>query len=91
MKIKELPATTTDKWEGKKMWTAGSFRKKHNKKLSEGQADQASHVANAILKETGDEGKAVRIANWQAKKGLRRHGHKKTHRPESPMRRGEMR
>lgn len=57
-------------------WDKSSF-KRHNKGLSEGEADQASHVANAILDDTGDEGKAIRIANWQAKQKRRRHGHKK--------------
>ena len=61
-------------------WDAKSF-KKHNKGLSEGQADQASHVANAIMEESGDEGKAIRIANWQAKK-KRRQGKKRHQRPE---------
>ena len=68
----EIESTTKEQWEGKMPWNKKSF-KKHNKGLSEGESEQASHVANAILDETGDEGKAVRIANWQAKK--RRHAH----------------
>lgn len=48
-------------------WTKKTFRK-HNKKLSPAQSGQAAKVANAILEDTGDEGKAIRIANWQAKK-----------------------
>lgn len=44
-------------------WTGASFRAKHNKGLSTGQADKAASVANAILRETGDDGKAIRIAN----------------------------
>ncbi len=52
-------------------WDQNTF-KKHNKSLSPGQSGQAAKVANAILRDTGDEGKAIRIANWQAKK--RRYG-----------------
>ena len=49
-------------------WTPSSFVAKHNKGLSPRQGNQAARVANAILRNTGDEGKAIRIANWQAKK-----------------------
>jgi len=49
-------------------WTAATFRAKHNKKLSGTQASKAARVADAILAKTGDEGKAIRIANWMAKK-----------------------
>ena len=48
-------------------WTASSFRRKHNKKLDKMSAQRAADIANAILKDTGDEGKAVRIANWKVK------------------------
>lgn len=48
-------------------WTGKSFSK-HNKKLTPKQATQAAKVANAVLKETGDEGKAIAIANAQANK-----------------------
>jgi uncharacterized protein YdaT len=44
-------------------WTGSSFKKKHNKKLSSKQASKAAEIANAILRETGDEAKAIRIAN----------------------------
>lgn len=44
-------------------WSPESFRRKHNKKLSSAQAAKAASIANAILKETGDEAKAIRIAN----------------------------
>lgn len=54
-------------------WNAASFKKRHNQGLSEGEASQASSVANAILRDTGDEGKAIRIANSQAKKKKRKH------------------
>lgn len=49
-------------------WDSKSFKSKHNKKLSPAQARKTAKVANAILRETGDEGKAIRIANAQAKK-----------------------
>lgn len=48
-------------------WTAGSYKKKHNKNLSPGKAKQAARIANAILQKTGDEGKAIRIANSKVK------------------------
>jgi uncharacterized protein YdaT len=57
------------KSEANKMpWDAGTFKERHNKGLSKPQAAKASKVANAILRDSGDEGKAIRIANWQAKK-----------------------
>lgn len=46
-------------------WDPESFKEKHNQSLSKEEAEQASKVANAILEETGDEGKAIRIANAQ--------------------------
>lgn len=49
-------------------WTSKEFRDKFNQRLSAKQAGQASKVANAVLKKTGDEGLAVRVANKQAKK-----------------------
>ena len=48
-------------------WTGKTFREKHNKGLSQSQARKAASIANAILRETGDEGKAIRIANAQVK------------------------
>ncbi|MFA5385422.1 MAG: hypothetical protein WC364_12340 [Eubacteriales bacterium] len=48
-------------------WTGKSFKSKHNKNLSPSIADEAAKIANAILRETGDEGKAIRIANSQIK------------------------
>ncbi len=53
-------------------WTGSSFRAKHNKSLTPAQAKKAAKTANAILKETGNEGKAIRIANSQAKKPARK-------------------
>lgn len=46
-------------------WTGSTFHK-HNHGLSAAGSAQAAKVANAILRDTGDEGKAIRIANWQA-------------------------
>lgn len=60
-------------------WTPESFRQKHNQDLSDSQADKAARVANAILKDTGDEGKAIRVANSIAKK----HSPYKSHRNRS--------
>ena len=44
-------------------WTPQSFASKHNKKLSPAQSVKAANVANAILKKTGNEASAIRIAN----------------------------
>jgi uncharacterized protein YdaT len=44
-------------------WTAEEFKQKHNKKLSPAKAAHAAKVANAVLKQTGDDAKAIRIAN----------------------------
>lgn len=48
-------------------WTAETF-KKHNKNLTPAQAGRAAKTANAILRETGEEGKSIRIANAKVKK-----------------------
>ena len=47
-------------------WTAQSFAARHNADLSSAQATIAARIANAILRKTGDEGKAIRVANAQA-------------------------
>ncbi len=49
-------------------WTPSSFKSRHNKKLTPAQATKASRIANGILKDTGDEAKAIRIANAQVKR-----------------------
>jgi uncharacterized protein YdaT len=49
-------------------WTAKTFAGKHNHSLSPAQAVKAANVANGILKKTGDEGQAIRIANSVADK-----------------------
>jgi uncharacterized protein YdaT len=48
-------------------WTGKTF-KKHNRRAT----PQMARMANAILAETGDEGKAIRIANARGKKAKRR-------------------
>jgi uncharacterized protein YdaT len=44
-------------------WTGKSFAKKHNHSLGRIHADKASQIANAVYKSSGDEAKAIRIAN----------------------------
>lgn len=53
-------------------WTAKTFKSRHNKSLTSAQAKKAAGIANAVLEETGDEGKAIRIANAQVKKGKKK-------------------
>lgn len=48
-------------------WDKKTIRK-HNKSLSGKKAERAAATANAVLRETGDDAKALRIANSQAKK-----------------------
>ncbi len=43
-------------------WTGKGF-KKHNKKLSGSEASHAARIANAVLKQSGDEGMAIATAN----------------------------
>lgn len=49
-------------------WTPSSFRKKHNKSLSDAEAKKAAAQATAVLKSGVPEGEAIAIANAQAKK-----------------------
>ncbi len=49
-------------------WNAKEFAAKHNHHLSPKQAATAAKTATAVLKQTGDEGKAVRIGNYVAKR-----------------------
>jgi uncharacterized protein YdaT len=53
-------------------WSGQSFQK-HNHSLSGAGAAKAASIANAILKESGDEGKAIRIANSKVA-GMRKRG-----------------
>ena len=48
-------------------WNASTFKSRHNHGLTGKQAGKAAEVANAILRKTGNEGKAIRIANAMAK------------------------
>ncbi len=52
-------------------WTGRSIRQKHNKGLMDKQATAAAQIANAILRDTGDEGKAIRVANYRVKRKRR--------------------
>lgn len=49
-------------------WTGKSFKSRHNKGLTDKQATEAAKIANAILRETGDEGKAIRVANSKVRR-----------------------
>ena len=49
-------------------WTAESFKKKHNQRLRGVEAQRAADIANAILKKTGYEGLAIRVANSKVRK-----------------------
>lgn len=49
-------------------WTPKSAKKHTKKAATPKKKRQWSKVANKVLKETGDEGKAVRIANAAVKK-----------------------
>jgi len=48
-------------------WTAKEFKKKHNKKLTDAQARKAILIANAVLKQTGDEAKRSESPMQRAK------------------------
>ena len=52
-------------------WTPKTFRR-HNKSLTDKEAKKASEIANAVLKDTGNEGLAVRTANSKIKHSLSR-------------------
>jgi len=58
----ESEANITTQKEMAMPWTGKSFSK-HNKKLSGKKLKVAAAAANAVLKKTGDEGKAIRIGN----------------------------
>jgi uncharacterized protein YdaT len=42
---------------------------RHKKGLDHTQRKRWAAIANSVLKETGDEGRAIRIANSKAKRG----------------------
>jgi hypothetical protein len=54
-------------------WSGKSFGSRHNHSLSGAGAAKAASIANAILKDSGDEGNAIRIANSKVK-GMRKRG-----------------
>ena len=54
-------------------WSGKSFGAKHNHSLSGAGAAKAASIANAILRDSGDEGKAIRIANSKVA-GMRKRG-----------------
>jgi uncharacterized protein YdaT len=51
-------------------WTSGSFASKHNKNLSASQKVKAATIANSVLKKTGNDASAIRIANAAVKRKL---------------------
>lgn len=53
-------------------WSWKSF-KKHNPRLSQPKLKEAAKVANRVLKESGDEGKAIRVANAVVRHGKTTH------------------
>lgn len=53
-------------------WTSKDATRHTKKAKSKGAKKQWSSVANKVLKETGDEAKAVRIANSAVKKRKKR-------------------
>jgi uncharacterized protein YdaT len=54
-------------------WTPKDGPARHTKKASTPKKKrQWAHVANSVLKNTGDEGRAVREANAVVKKGKKR-------------------
>ena len=55
-------------------WTPGEFRKKHNKKLTLGEAAHAASIAEAMIRSGVDEGIAIATANKRArgKRGLQK-------------------
>jgi uncharacterized protein YdaT len=54
-------------WNGGKMpWTAESFRRKHNKKLSPKASAKAASIATAMVRAGVDEGIAIATANKRA-------------------------
>lgn len=48
-------------------WDKDTF-KKHNKKATGAKGAKAAAIANEVLKRTGDDAKAIRIANAAIKK-----------------------
>jgi uncharacterized protein YdaT len=53
-------------------WTAKTFRERHNHSLTDAEAAVAAEIANAVLKRTGSEARAVRAANSAVKKNVKK-------------------
>jgi uncharacterized protein YdaT len=53
-------------------WTPESFKRKHDKTMTEAQAKKAARIANAILADSGDEGLAIATAIKKSKKGRKK-------------------
>ena len=71
---KDVP--TRGGWPQKEVlmpWTPSTFKKRHNKKLTTAQSRKAAKIADAVLRETGNEGKAIRIANAAVKRGRKKY------------------
>ena len=52
-------------------WSSQDVKHKTRQAKTAGQKQAWTKTANAVLRKTGDEGKAIRIANSQARKGKR--------------------
>ncbi len=52
-------------------WSSGDA-KRFKKDISPGATDKWAAIANKVLAETGDEGKAVRIANGSTRAAIKR-------------------
>ena len=50
-------------------WTGRTFRSRHNHQLTGEQASRAAGIANAVLEKSGDEGRAIRVANAVVNRG----------------------
>ena len=55
-------------------WTPKTFAARHNKRLDPAKAKKAAAIANAVLEKTGDDGKAIRIANAAVKRKAKPRG-----------------
>jgi hypothetical protein len=51
-------------------WTGAQFAERHNHGMTPAQATHASHIANAILRRSGDEGMAIATANKLAHRDI---------------------
>lgn len=54
-------------------WNPSTFRTRHNRRATGKLGKKAAEVANAVLRRTGNDGEAIRVANtYVAKKQGRR-------------------